>query len=119
MPPVASLSIAGEVTLSPQLAAQAKADDVLFVFARAEDGQRMPLAVVRGTAGDLPLRFRLDDSMALPGGRKLSEFKTVNLEARIAKAGKAQTSSGDLFGGTSGVTPGAQGVRLTIDRVQP
>lgn len=118
-PAVVSLSIGGEVTLSPQLAAQAKADDVLFVFARAEDGQRMPLAVVRGTAGDLPLRFRLDDSMALPGGRKLSEFKTVNLEARIAKAGKAQTSSGDLFGGTSGVTPGAQGVRLTIDRVQP
>lgn len=118
-PAAAGLSIGGEVTLSPQLAAQAKADDVLFVFARAEDGQRMPLAVVRGTAGDLPLRFRLDDSMALPGGRKLSEFKTVNLEARIAKAGKAQTSSGDLFGGASGVTPGAQGVRLTIDRVQP
>lgn len=118
-PALTSLSINGEVTLSPQLAAQAKPEDVLFVFARAEDGQRMPLAVVRGTVGDLPLRFRLDDSMALPGGRKLSEFKTVNLEARIAKAGKAQTSSGDLFGGASGITPGAQGVRLTIDRVQP
>jgi cytochrome c-type biogenesis protein CcmH len=118
-PPAANLSIGGEVTLSPQLAAQAKPGDVLFVFARAEDGQRMPLAVVRATAGDLPLRFSLDDSMALPGGRKLSEFKTVEIEARIAKAGQAKTASGDLFGGTKGVKPGTQGIRLTIDRVQP
>jgi cytochrome c-type biogenesis protein CcmH len=112
-------SISGEVILSPQLAAQAKPDDVLFVFARAEDGQRMPLAVVRSSVAALPLSFRFDDSMALPGGRKLSEFKLVSIEARIAKAGKAQTTSGDLFGSISGVKPGKQGVRLTIDRVQP
>lgn len=112
-------NIGGQVTLSPQLAAQVKADDQLFVFARAEDGQRMPLAATRATAGDLPLAFRLDDSMALPGGRKLSEFRTVTIEARIAKAGKAQSSSGDLFGRVHGVKPGKQGLQLTIDKVQP
>jgi cytochrome c-type biogenesis protein CcmH len=112
-------SISGQVTLSPQLSAQVKPDDVLFVFARAEDGQRMPLAVVRSTAGNLPLRFNFDDSMALPGGRMLSEFKTVSIEARIAKAGKAQSSSGDLFGNINGIKPGKQGINLTIDRVQP
>jgi cytochrome c-type biogenesis protein CcmH len=112
-------NISGQVALSPKLAAQAKPDDVLFIFARAEDGQRMPLAVTRGTVADLPLTFRLDDSMALPGGKKLSEFKTVRIEARIAKAGKAQTSSGDLFGSLSGVKPGKQDIRLTIDQVQP
>ncbi|MFZ2852969.1 MAG: hypothetical protein WAZ34_02515 [Rhodocyclaceae bacterium] len=79
----------------------------------------MPLAATRAKAGDLPLAFRLDDSMALPGGRKLSEFKTVSVEARIAKAGKAQSSSGDLFGSVSGVKPGKQGLQLTIDKVQP
>lgn len=112
-------NISGQVALSPKLAAQARPDDVLFVFARAEDGQRMPLAVVRGTVADLPLSFRLDDSMALPGGRKISEFATVRIEARIAKAGKAQTSSGDLFTGINGVKPGKQDIRLTIDQVQP
>lgn len=112
-------SIGGQVTLSAKLAAQTSPDDVLFVFARAEDGQRMPLAAMRSTVGNLPLSFRLDDSMSLPGGRKLSEFKTVRVEARIAKAGKAQTSSGDLFGGVSGIKPGKQDVRLTIDQVQP
>jgi cytochrome c-type biogenesis protein CcmH len=118
-PLAADTGISGEVTLSPQLAAQAKPDDVLFVFARAEDGQRMPLAVVRSSVAALPLRFHFDDSMALPGGRKLSEFKTVRIEARIAKAGKAQTSSGDLFGSISGVKPGKQVIRLSIDRVEP
>lgn len=118
-PAASGPSISGKVSISPQLAAQVKPDDQLFVFARAEDGQRMPLAATRAKAGDLPLAFRLDDSMALPGGRKLSEFKTVSVEARIAKAGKAQSSSGDLFGSVRGVKPGKQGLQLTIDQVQP
>jgi cytochrome c-type biogenesis protein CcmH len=112
-------SIAGQVVLSPKLAAQAKPDDVLFVFARAEEGPRMPLAAIRATVAELPLTFRMDDSMALPGGRKISEFATVRIEARIAKAGKAQTSSGDLFGGASGVKLGSQGLKLSIDQIQP
>lgn len=118
--PAAALpNISGEVALSPKIAVQARPDDVLFVFARADDGTRMPLAVMRGTVGDLPMRFRFDDSMALPGGRKLSEFKSVSIEARIAKAGKAQTSSGDLFGKLAGVKPGSQNLHLFIDQIQP
>ena len=112
-------SIAGQVVLSPKLAAQAKPDDVLFVFARAAEGPRMPLAAIRATVADLPLTFRMDDSMALPGGRKISEFATVRIEARIAKSGKAQTSSGDLFGGIGGVKLGRQGLQLSIDQIQP
>ncbi len=112
-------SIGGQVLLSAKLVAQAKPNDVLFVFARAEEGPRMPLAVIRATVADLPLNFHLDDSMALPGGKKLSEFKKVRIEARIAKAGTAQTSSGDLFGGASAVKLGSQGLKLTIDQVQP
>ncbi|EXI77508.1 MAG: Formate-dependent nitrite reductase complex subunit NrfG [Candidatus Accumulibacter appositus] len=111
--------VSGEVTLSGEVAGQARPDDVLFVFARAEEGPRMPLAATRARVGDLPLRFRFDDSMALAGGKKLSDFETVSIEARVAKAGKAQSSSGDLFGTLSGVKPGSQGLRLLIDQVQP
>jgi hypothetical protein len=64
------------VTLSGKLAGKASPDDVLFVFARAEEGPRMPLAAMRATVADLPLRFRFDDSMALPGGKKISDFAT-------------------------------------------
>jgi cytochrome c-type biogenesis protein CcmH len=112
-------AVSGEVTLSGKLAGQAKPNDILFVFARAEDGPRMPLAAMRATVADLPLRFRFDDSMALGGGRKISDFKTVSVEARIAKAGMAQSSSGDLFGTLKGVKPGSQNLRLLIDQVQP
>ena len=112
-------AIGGEVTISGKIASQAKPDDVLFIFARADEGSRMPLAVLRLVVADLPFTFRLDDTMALPGGRKISELATLTIEARIAKAGKAQTSSGDLFGSVKGVTPGSQGVKLVIDQVQP
>jgi len=112
-------ALSGEVSLSPKLAAQVQPDDVLFVFARAEDGNRMPLAATRATVGQLPLRFRFDDSMALTGGQKLSAFKTVSIEARVAKAGTVKTSSGDLFGTVSGVKPNSQNLRLVIDQVQP
>lgn len=112
-------ALSGEVRLSPQLAGRVKPDDVVFVFARAGEGSRMPLAAVRATAADLPLRFRLDDSMSLAGGRKLSEFKTVSVEARVARAGQAQSSSGDLFGVLDGISPGSSDLRLIIDRVQP
>jgi cytochrome c-type biogenesis protein CcmH len=112
-------ALSGEVRLSPQLAGRVKPDDVVFVFARAGEGSRMPLAAVRATAADLPLRFRLDDSMSLAGGRKLSEFKTVSIEARVARAGQAQSSSGDLFGVLDGISPGSSDLRLIIDRVQP
>ena len=111
--------ISGEVTLSGKIASQAKPDDLLFIFARADEGSRMPLAVMRTQVADLPLKFRLDDSMALPGGQKISEFKTVSIEARVAKAGKAQTSGGDLFGRIKGVKPGSKNIKLVIDQVQP
>jgi len=115
----ASVAIAGEVKLAPALAGRVKPDDVIFVFARAEDGERRPLAALRGNAGSLPLRFRLDDAAALPGGRKLSEVPTVVVEARIARAGMAQSSSGDLYGRLSGVRPGSSDLQLVIDQIEP
>lgn len=112
-------TLSGEVTLGGKLAGQAKPDDVLFVFVRAEEGPRMPLAVIRAKVADLPLNFHFDDSMALAGGRKISEFATVSVEARIAKASQAKTSSGDLFGTLKRIRPGSQNLHLLIDQVQP
>lgn len=112
-------AISGEVTLSSKLAAQAKPDDLLFVFARADEGPRMPLAVLRVRVAELPLKFRFDDTMALPGGQKISDYKTVSVEARIAKAGQAQTSSGDLFGAVKAIKPGSRDIKVVIDQVQP
>jgi cytochrome c-type biogenesis protein CcmH len=69
----------------------------------------------RRPAAALPLR-RLDGACRRQENLRLS---SVSVEARIAKAGKAQSSSGDLFGTLTGVKPGSQGLRLLIDQVQP
>lgn len=112
-------TVSGEVTLSGKVASQAEPDDVLFVFARAAEGSRMPLAVVRARVADLPLSFSFNDAMALPGGQKLSQLPAITVEARVAKSGQAQSASGDLFGSVSGVKPGSQGVKVVIDQIQP
>ena len=115
----AGKAIAGEVVLSGKLAAKARPEDTLYIFARPAEGSRMPLAVVRGRVADLPMNFRLDDSNSLPGGLTLSSAKTVVLEARVTRGGLAQRASGDLFGTLASVRPGSQKLRLVIDQVEP
>jgi cytochrome c-type biogenesis protein CcmH len=118
-PASASASVSGEVVLSPELAARVAAGDTLFIFARAEQGPRMPLAIVRRQAGDWPQRFTLDDSMAMAPNLKLSGFPGVVVGARISRSGQAMPQPGDLIGQGVAVAPGATGLRIVIDRVQP
>ena len=110
-------AISGKVELSAAFKGKVGPDDVLFVFAKALEGPRMPLAVVRAKASELPLAFSLDDSMAMQPELKLSAFSQVKIEARIAKTGDAIAKPGDLIGSTGPVKPGAKGVRVTIDQV--
>lgn len=109
--------VTGEVTLSPALAAQLRPDDVLFVIARPDDGSRAPLAVLRKRAGDLPLQFTLDDTLAMMPDRTISKAKGVILVARISKSGQPIPQPGDLTSEASTpVPPGTTGIRLVIDR---
>src|SRR5205823_1263189 len=64
--------VRGTVRLAPALRKQVKADDIVFVFARAAEGPAMPLAVLRARAADLPLQFALNDSMAMAQGMTVS-----------------------------------------------
>ena len=79
----------------------------------------MPLAIVKRQASELPYRFSLDDSMAMAPNFKLSGFAQVMVEARISKSGQATPQSGDLIGQVGPVAPGAEGLRIQIDRIQP
>jgi cytochrome c-type biogenesis protein CcmH len=79
----------------------------------------MPLAILRRTAGDLPLDFRLDDSMGMGAGPALSSAQSVVIEARISKSGQAAAQPGDLAGHSTAVKPGDSGVRVVIDQVVP
>ena len=110
-------AVSGVVSLDPALRNRVAPSDTVFVFARPAAGARMPLAVQRATVADLPLAFRLDDSMAMAPGATLSGAKEVVVGARISKSGDATPQAGDLTGETSAVAPGASGVAVRIDSV--
>jgi len=112
-------TIRGEVKLNGALKSRASPDDTVFIFARAAQGPPMPLAVVRKQVKDLPVRFTLDDSMAMAPNLKLSAFPEVVITARISKSGNAKAQSGDLQGASQAVKPGTSGVVIAIDQVVP
>jgi cytochrome c-type biogenesis protein CcmH len=116
--PSAAARLRGTVQLSPQLAPRIGPGDTLFVFARAADGPRMPLAILRRNA-TLPFEFVLDDSMAMSASQRLSSAERVVVGARISRSGQATPQPGDLFGQSEPVSPAAKGVNVLIDRVQP
>ena len=107
-------SVTGRVTLAPSLAAKARPQDTLFVFARAAPGTGMPLAILRKQVKDLPLAFTLDDSMAMSPQHRLSSAGSVVVGARISRSGEALPSSGDLQGSSVAVPPGARDVAVEI-----
>ncbi len=114
--------VTGKVFINADVANKLAAGDTLFVFARAKEGPRMPLAVMRVPAPGVaafPLAFELSDAMAMAPGLKLSSFAEVVIEARISKSGNAQLQPGDLSGVTDAVKPGASGVNVTIGKVAP
>jgi cytochrome c-type biogenesis protein CcmH len=107
-------AVSGTVQLSPALAARVAPSDTVFVFARATEGPRVPLAVMRKQARELPAAFTLDDTMAMAPGMKLSDYSRVVVGARISKSGTPAAQPGDFEGLSAPVTVGATGVVVLI-----
>ena len=112
-------SVSGYVSVAPPLTPQVSNAATLFIFARAEGGGRMPLAVLRRSAGELPMSFALDDSMAMTLATKISGAPAVRIEARISRSGNATPQPGDLVGTSGIVKPGARDVKIVVDKVLP
>jgi cytochrome c-type biogenesis protein CcmH len=112
-------TVSGTVDLAPALKAKAKPDDAVFVFARPAEGSRMPVALTQARVRDLPLRFTLDDSMAMTPDMVLSQQAKVIVGARISKAGVPMPQPGDLEGFSAAVAVGARDVKVEIDKAVP
>ncbi len=110
--------VSGEVTLDPALRKQVADQDTVFIFARAPQGPRMPVAIIRAQVKDLPLRFTLDDSNAMNPAMSLSHFAQVEVVARISRSGNAMPSSGDLQG-SAGVVGVGDSAQVVINEVIP
>jgi cytochrome c-type biogenesis protein CcmH len=107
-----------QVALAPALKDKLATGDVLFIYARADKGPPMPLAVARLDAGQLPASVTLTDAMAMTPAMKLSSVTHVFVGARISHSGQPIAQAGDLEGDAGVVavdnkTP----IKISIDKV--
>ena len=113
----AANAIRGTVSLAPALLAKTRPEDTLFVFARAAEGSRMPLAILKKQVKDLPLAFTLDDSLAMSPSATLSTAQRVVVGARVSRTGNAVPQAGDLQGLSAPMAPSATGLKIQITEV--
>lgn len=111
--------ISGKVSLQDDIKDKASPDDTVFIYARAVDGPRMPLAILRKKVSDLPADFVLDESLAMMPAMSLSNYSDVIVGARISKSGNATPQSGDLEGVTQTVKVGVKDLQIVINTVVP
>jgi cytochrome c-type biogenesis protein CcmH len=113
-------TVSGTVSISANMQKQVKPDDTVFIFARAAEGSRMPLAIIQKQVKDLPFKFALDDSTAMSPAAKISGAGKVIVGARVSKSGNATPQPGDLSGQTAAIAVGTAGIQLEIkDLVKP
>lgn len=119
-PASTSATVSGTVTLSASLRSKVSAEDTVFIFARPAEGSRMPLAILRKQVKDLPIQFKLDDSMGMGQGpnQGLAHAQQVVVGARVSKSGQAMPQAGDLEGFSAPVPVGQSGIQIEISTVK-
>lgn len=113
--PVSDAKIGGTVSLAPEFASKVSPGDTVLIFARLPDGAGTPIVLLRKKAGDLPITFELDDSMAMMPGASLATAGAVKVVARLSKNGVAMAQAGDIEGVSGTVKVGARDVRIVLD----
>lgn len=117
---VADEGLRVRVKLAEDLGPRTSPSDPVFIFARASEGPRIPLAIVKTTVRDLPTTVVLDDSTAMNSQLKLSNYPEVIVGARVSKSGNAMRSSGDLEGLSDTIRTGTtEKVHVSIDNEVP
>jgi cytochrome c-type biogenesis protein CcmH len=112
-------SISGTITVDDNLRKQVPPGAVVFVIARAPEGPRLPFAVQRLTVDRWPVRFELGDAQTMDPSRPLSGAGKVVIEARVSMTGDVTRKSGDPFGVSAPVAPGANNIAIRLDQRVP
>jgi cytochrome c-type biogenesis protein CcmH len=106
------------VDIAPELKAELSEGGALFVFARQSGGPPMPVAAKRMPVTAFPTTVALSDNDSPMPTMKLSQASSIELVARISKAGDVTAKPGDLEATPlkAEVKPGAE-YSLRIDRI--
>ena len=107
-----------QVALAPALKNKLAPGDALFVYARAENGPPMPLAVAKLDPARLPTTVTLNDAMAMTPAYRLSSVERVFVGARISHSGQPVAQPGDLEGDAGVVAVDSKTpIKISIDKV--
>lgn len=121
--PETAASDGTSITLNVSLAenAQIQGDETLFVYARAWQGPKMPLAIQKLSASALPVEVVLNEAMAMAPGMDINSFEQLELVARISVSGSPAPQSGDWQGTVGPVSAKdlSEPVDITIDQQVP
>lgn len=107
------------VSVDASLAGRLQPGTPVFVSARQPGIPGPPLAATRLTTDDLPTVVVLSDANSMIEGRNLSSVDDVEVVARVAFGGTAQTASGDLTGKAIHAKGAAPELAVRIDKVAP
>ena len=95
-----------EISIAPELQDKVASTDMLFVFARNTEGEKVPLAATKISAKALPAKVVLDNSTSMGGSLKLSDAKNVEIIAVLSKHGSVRPKAGDMKGKLASVPVG-------------
>lgn len=115
-PSAGAKSLTITVDVADSLKDQIQSGAKLYVFAKPTDGSRVPVAVWRGQAANLPGSVTLDDSLSLMPSSKFSDHDEWIVTARVSQRGDATANSGDLSSEQT-MSLADNGGRLTISEV--
>jgi cytochrome c-type biogenesis protein CcmH len=116
-PGVSEPALAVSVSLDQAQLGSVPNDTPVFVLAR--DGAGPPVAVVRRSVADLPFTVTLTDANAMLPSRRLSNFDSVEVVARVALGGSPTVQSGDIFGATRVSTARAEPIDIVMNELAP
>jgi cytochrome c-type biogenesis protein CcmH len=88
----------------PDGATVAAADTVFILARNAESESRMPVAVQRLQAGQLPVTLRLDDNNSM-AGQKLSELASVMVFVQVSPDGRPGEAAATWLGSAGPLAP--------------
>ena len=106
------------ISIAAELAAKASPEDTIFIFARATEGPKVPLAATKVSAKSFPITVTLDDSSGMSGDTKLSDAANVEVIAVLSKHGNIKPQTGDIQGKINTVTVGGSASLVLDTQVQ-
>ena len=92
-----------QVTVAQEQLKNYQAKDTVFIYARAKNGPKMPLSLVRVALSALPIQVQLTEATSMLPNMNLSSFDQVEVLARISPSGQAISQVGDLISAPASV----------------